>query len=1216
MGSRLSIIGVAATLCLQPAFEGLTAQAVDAQAAAKPVPDWYVRGVAAALVDPTPGVVEEAIGLPRVKDALRAIPTIEPDQQRRASEELQKLTSSDDLWLRLSGAEALAVLASRFPSRGNAAIDTLLELAASPDPEVQRSAAQSLGAINPTEPDQKDATAEALVGLAVSSDNVQVRKSAIEALVAVSPLTPGPRKAAVDALLMFLEKSYGDVLYSAVSALVTVIDDDPEQRKRAVDALLKVTATYTPDERQTVAAALAEITKNDPAQRKAAVDTVLKLAARPERAQSLATALAALNPSDPSQHAAAIQALVKLSASDAPFTQIAAAEALASLTPSGSIERNQAELGLWKIATGGNLVAQESLADSLTHMVGADADQQAFAVKVLLRFVASSDVHLQQSGAAGLAVIRTNDPTLQATAVDALLELAASPNTDVQAAAAHALAALKPGNPERRRNAVDRLLKLTDSDDPEVQSFAIEALGALDLGEDKRELAVPKALLKAAASHNSLVQKSAAAALAQVADNELDLRKTIINALLSLVASPDADVQQAAAASLLVVGPIGADEVASLLAKVGQDGAPAAPKLRAIGWAFNGAAPMANEGAVLMAFAGRPAARAAERAPNDPQSAARILTVFEKHWPEANGSRSLEIEIAQQASAIVNRACPAPVDRPGVLEKAEDRVAEEWRRTVGWLHGLFGADDRCWRDGGRKTVAKLADAFGNAGLVPEHHMLEANLSADGATPIVGKSVLSATGWVVLWTAFLALFPYNARVRAVYLYNEKARGALSLWFLPLIMTLAPVLRRRMLRPFRDDLLADAHLETLKEAEFYPGLRVRDREGAVHAIAEAIPKIRGKLLLIGESGLGKSTFLRVLAGRERRSITYLHARSCDKGVESAIVERVSGFESSEFFKGLVYAGDLAVVIDGLNEVSADVRAQIIAFANGAGRANVVIATQPIEGLGGDRSPLTRATAYELLPLAREDIEKFLKSRPARDNPASAVKGEDYDRAVDKLLGDALGRAPRTEAERWSEAVLQEERAAELILSNPMDLTYGSELIAMGQTPRPSQLIGQAFALACARYRALYDREFPTFDFARKAVALRLDDRNWLRAEEFANQQGVLAEFRLVVPRAISETAEKQIIVMRFRHDKVMDVLTKRAFEVDEKLQVELIDDPRFRGVYLLFAQAADRDFAQRLRDRLVSHAAQTGDNGLSNQFVRLFDRGPAEPADSAG
>ena len=79
------------------------------------------------------------------------------------------------------------------------------------------------------------------------------------------------------------------------------------------------------------------------------------------------------------------------------------------------------------------------------------------------------------------------------------------------------------------------------------------------------------------------------------------------------------------------------------------------------------------------------------------------------------------------------------------------------------------------------------------------------------------------------------------------------------------------------------------------------------------------------------------------------------------------------------------------------------------------------------------------------------------------------------------------------------------------------------------------------------------------------------------------------------------------MRFRHDKVMDVLTKRAFEVDKGLQTELIDDPRFRGVYLLFAQAADRLQAQLIRDLLVSRAARTGDNSLSNEFVRLFDEG---------
>ncbi len=188
----------------------------------------------------------------------------------------------------------------------------------------------------------------------------------------------------------------------------------------------------------------------------------------------------------------------------------------------------------------------------------------------------------------------------------------------------------------------------------------------------------------------------------------------------------------------------------------------------------------------------------------------------------------------------------------------------------------------------------------------------------------------------------------------------------------------------------------------------------------------------------------------------------------------------------------------------------------------------------GSAGDRSPLTRATPYELLPLAREDITKFLKSRPARDDPESVFKSADYDRAIDRLLAKALDRAPESEAEHKAEAVLQEGRVAELILSNPMDLTYGSELIALGQTPQPSEMIGQAFRLACDQYRAIYDRDFPTLDFACKAVALRREDRNWLKADEFANEQGVLAQFRLIVPHSMNETADTQATVMRFRHD----------------------------------------------------------------------------------
>ena len=169
-----------------------------------------------------------------------------------------------------------------------------------------------------------------------------------------------------------------------------------------------------------------------------------------------------------------------------------------------------------------------------------------------------------------------------------------------------------------------------------------------------------------------------------------------------------------------------------------------------------------------------------------------------------------------------------------------------------------------------------------------------------------------------------------------------------------------------------------------------------------------------------------------------------------MEAAIVQRVSGFESPEFFKGLIYAGDLAVVIDGLNEVNTDVRMQIITSANGAGHPNLIVATQPIEGIGGDRSPLILTTSYELLPLAREDIAKFLTSRPVRDNTTSLVKGKDYDRAVETFLAKALDRMPASEAERKAEVVLQEGHSAQLILFNPMDLTYGSERIAMRQRP----------------------------------------------------------------------------------------------------------------------------------------------------------------------
>ena len=1266
----------------------------------KPVPDWYVRGVAAALLDSTPGMLAEILKLPRVEQALGMITNSdvpEEERQRITQRLLDKLRRGDDE-NRLAAAVALSASA---PELRTTVVGMLVKLAANQEPNVQASAANALGAIIPSDPEQRKTVVDTLVKLA-GSGSPAIQKSAAAALGAIKPSEPEERESAVDTLVRLTASDNGDVQASAAASLGAIKPNDSEKRKIVVDALVGLAASDNWDVKRSVATALDTIKPSDPEQRSTVIEALVRLAAESDQdlQASAAAALGAINPRDPRQRRIVVDALVKLAAVDQPQkVSRSAADALGAINPNDHEQRKTVVDTLAKLATSSSSYVRRSAGAALHAIFASDPDQGKSAIDALVELAASDDSDVGYFAIAALGAVNPSDPGQRKIVVDVLVKLAASGDSDDQRyyaagalgainpsdpeqrktvidtleklaasdvwfvleAVADALGAINPSDPEQRKTVVNTLAKLADDDNGYVKKSSAAALGAINPSDPELRRTVVNTLVKMAASYGPIgwgyVAQSAAASLAAISPSDPEQRKTVVDTLVKLAAaaSDDGNVQQSvadalgainpsdpeqheavattllklaasdyddAAASaitaLLATGPLGADQVTHLLVQIDQDRAKATPRWRAIGWAFSGALPMGNDGAILMTFAGQPGAIPSERWPRDRKSAAKILGAFAKSWPGMQESKTLQGEIAQQAVTIVGRACPAAMDSGGgVLEKAADRVAQEWDRTLAWLRGWLGGAEaaRCWQGDDRNTLSQLRDDFKKVdGLGAEARALDEDIAADGATPIVGQGVLAAGGWALIWTAFLAVFPYSARIRGAYLFNEKARGCLSLGFLPVIMTLLPFLRRRMLLPFRDELLADANLALLKGAEFYPGLRVRDREGRIRPIGEAIPDTRGKLLLLGESGLGKSTYLRVLTSHSRRTIAYLNARSCDEGVEAAMMLRVSNFESPEFFRGLIYAGDLAVIIDGLNEVSADARAGIIAFANSAGHANLIIATQPIEGIGGDRSPLTLATAYELLPLGRVDIAKFLKSRPARDNPNSAVKGEDYDGAVDKLLAKALDRAPESEAEREAEGVLQEQRAAELILSNPMDLTYGSELIALGQTPQPSQMIGQAFRLACQQFRATYDRDFPTLDFARKAVTLRREDRNWLKGDEFANEQGVLSHYRLIVPRSLNETADKQVTVMRFRHDKVMDVLTKRAFEVDEKLQVELIDDPRFRGVYLLFAQDVDRELARRIRDRLVSHAARTGDNGLSNEFVRLFDRGAVQSDDT--
>jgi hypothetical protein len=233
--------------------------------------------------------------------------------------------------------------------------------------------------------------------------------------------------------------------------------------------------------------------------------------------------------------------------------------------------------------------------------------------------------------------------------------------------------------------------------------------------------------------------------------------------------------------------------------------------------------------------------------------------------------------------------------------------------------------------------------------------------------------------------------------------------------------------------------------------------------------------------------------------------------------------------------------------------------------------------------------------------------LVSRPSRNAPGGSITGAAFDAAARRLIDEQLNNAPTSEARD----------AARLVLSNPMDLTYASELLALGEMPRPTAMIGQAFRLACTRYTGSTLRAFPERAFALKTVELRAENRNFLYPDEFADEQPALAEYRLMVRRPIHDKAGKETDSLLFRHDKVTDFFMYLAFAEGENLQQDHMDDTEFRGVYLLFAQDANLETALLLRDLLVTRAAETLDHAFSDEFVRrVATRNPVDRrADSA-
>ncbi len=416
------------------------------------------------------------------------------------------------------------------------------------------------------------------------------------------------------------------------------------------------------------------------------------------------------------------------------------------------------------------------------------------------------------------------------------------------------------------------------------------------------------------------------------------------------------------------------------------------------------------------------------------------------------------------------------------------------------------------------------------------------------------------------------------------------------------------------PFRDDLVATAHLADLPRLTFFGQGRARIGIAPPVTVETILQGLQGVVVLRGDAGLGKTSSLRWFAAQSARPVAFLAARDCAPGVDVAIARLIRDVQETAFIRSMVYAGALIVIVDGLNEVSADTREKIGAFARDMSKGNVLIGTQPIEWI---EPPGARV--IDLLPLSREEAERFLLSRPVGIDTTQKVHGSAYADAVHDFLRRALDEAP-SEEDRW---------AAELVLSNPFDLTFAADLLAQGSKPSAVALIDEAFRLADEGapgepgYRDVAGQPFPLTRFGHLAVAMRLEDRNWFKPEEFAPELPCLLQRRLLVLRAVRGPTGVEERT-QFRHERVWDFFIAAAFLDDPDLWVEHLGDPRFRGAYLRIAETWEPEAAAKVRDRLAVTAAERGDHTTSDEFIKRLEarrrlhevRGPHRGSRDAG
>jgi HEAT repeat protein len=541
-----------------------------------------------------------------------------------------------------------------------------------------------------------------------------------------------------------------------------------------------------------------------------------------------------------------------------------------------------------------------------------------------------------------------------------------------------------------------------------------------------------------------------------------------------------------------------------------------------------------------------------------------------------------------------------------------------------------------WQTGDIILLQSLYDRLKTAGS-PNAASVQAAMSSLQVWQWASKVWTTLLLHAIFWIALIFVYPTSPPIQAIFFWNPWVRKILGLGYVSFCLTWIPFLRHRLFEPFQESLLMDARLKDFNPEAYFPDAQVTvandllTESGAGMAIGKAIPAIKGQIVLEGKSGLGKSMFLRHLlkpstklpdhrrgeafgkpsrrstqnprsnASPPQRIAVYLPATKCAEGVIEAIQKKLHGEEikDAKFLESLIYSGAIDICIDGLNEASADTRAKITQFVESYFKGNILMTTQP---LGQTWKPPANAKTFVMQPLQPDQIEAYLLSRQPFLPEKAPVQGVAYEQACRKFLAESLGGQV--------DLAIAEREKAQIVLSNPLELSLAALMLASGNPVDLRNLREQQYKYMAEDYRETWNREFPIQAFSDAVYQLWLDEktRRTLPADDFPNEVVCMADekFRMAVSRRW-EGKEGDRQEWSFRHDKIAEFFIAQTFkDGSEEARSRLakhIGDSSFSGVYLLLATLLPTDAAYHLREDLIQYAAKTGDHTVSDTYVQI-------------